>query len=256
MLYSLYSINIRENMDNEITENEVKPEGNQGGNNNISVHPVETSDDLSIQFENKETEASKQQALGAQYAKECDLFNEKIQSVLEDAPEELKCSIENFLEKIESAGLTLEQKRNLLSFATCKFAFSLKDTKHPENLKDKIEKIMSSGKYHPSLKTDIDILLTHTDGIIKQYKESVARQQTASDFGVIGSGDELYKNNYDHALNEYFKGNITEEEFLKYTNNAKAQYRKASLLKRAKELYQWEPVKHHVNMGRYFSDSK
>jgi hypothetical protein len=243
-------------MDNEITENEVKPEGNQGGNNNISVHPTETSDDLSIQFENKETEVSKQQALGAQYSKECDFFNEKIQSLLEDAPEELKCPIENFLQKMESAGLTLEQKRNLLSFATCKFAFSLKDTKHPDNLKDKIDKILSSEKYHPSLKTDIDILLTHTDGIIRQYKESVARQQTASDFGVIVGGDELYKNNYDHALNEYFKGNITEEEFLKYTNNAKAQYRKTLLLKTAKEMNGWEPVKHHMNMGRYFSESK
>lgn len=240
---------------NETTDTLPLPETsvNQDVNNNIQVQPADTSADLSIEFASKETEASKQQALGAQYAKECDLLTEKIHSIASDVPEELKDQIENFMRKLGDADLSLEERKNVLAFATCKFAFTLSDTKHPDILKSKIQKVLEQPKYSPALKADLDILLTHTDGIIKQYKDSVARQQTASDFG-ISNNEDIYKTNYDKAIAEYFKGNITEEEFKKYTDNGKAQARKTVLLKNAKETYGWEPVKHIVNMTKYFED--
>jgi hypothetical protein len=197
----------------------------------------------------QETETIKSQKVVAEYIKECDAKISEIKEIHEHLSPDRQESVNNFIKSVEeSSTMTYEDRRNALSFLSCKIFFGLNDVKIPEHLKGRIERVMKERSYSPKIREDLDILSSHIPVIKNAFKEGIDRQKTAEDFSYTGV---TQNNSYQSLLNAYCKGTITLAEFEKQSGNEKCQREKQELLKFAKEKQNLTPAKKVQGLDKY-----
>lgn len=200
----------------------------------------------------KETESMKQQRLGAYNHEVCKTLKDQIKSTYESFPESTRGKVENWMHQLQEKEeqMSYEERKNVLAFLSCKLFFDLDGVKNPAHLTKTIDRVKKERNYSQKIKDEVNLLLTHIPANIEKFKEIANRQKMASDFRVVTSDG---KNNYSYAyyLSEFSKGNITSEEFKKFTDNRACREQKDALLMEAKKRYKWEPSSQYKGLSSY-----
>lgn len=254
-----------ENADNTEQDNQVNnllPEdqlnNNKEDKDNIGSNFKDDDKDslfITLGFESgdeKETESMKQQRLGAYNHEVCKTLKDQIKSTYENFPESTRGKVENWMHQLEEKEeqMSYEERKNVLAFLSCKLFFDLDGVKNPTHLAKTIDRVKKERNYSQKIKDEVNLLLTHIPANIEKFKEIANRQKMASDFRVVTSDG---KSNYSYAyyLSELSKGNITTEDFKKFTDNRVCREQKEALLMEAKKRYKWEPNTQYKGLSSY-----